>query len=58
VLSGKPVPSTQTFIVEGAVPYLGDLLIHVALLVEVQFRVPPPVLAILTEEPVRHPRTL
>jgi len=30
--------------VEGAVPYLGDLLIQVALLVDVQLRVPPPVL--------------
>jgi len=30
--------------VEGAVPYLGDRLIQVALLVDVQLRVPPPVL--------------
>ena len=30
--------------VEGAVPYVGDLLIQVALLVDVQLRVPPPVL--------------
>jgi hypothetical protein len=30
--------------VDGAVPYLGDLLSQVALLVDVQLRVPPPVL--------------
>jgi hypothetical protein len=41
---GKPVPSTHTFMVDGAVPYAGDLLSQVALLVEVHLSVPPPVL--------------
>ena len=44
VPGGMPVPSTQTFMIEGAVPYLGDRLIQVALLVDVQLRIPPPVL--------------
>jgi hypothetical protein len=46
--------------VEGAVPYLGDLLIQVALLVDVQLRVAPPVL-LMEKDPYegqQKPRTM
>jgi hypothetical protein len=46
--------------VEGAVPYLGDLLIQAALLVDVQLRVPPPVL-LMEKDPLEYqqkPRTI
>ena len=58
--TGRPVPSIQTFMVEGAVPYLGDLLIQVALLVDVQLRVAPPVL-LMEKDPYegqQKPRTM
>jgi hypothetical protein len=42
------VPSTDTFIVEGAVPETGDLLNQVLLLADVQVSVPPPVLLMPT----------
>ena len=46
--------------VEGAVPYLGDLLIQVALLVDVQLRIPPPVLLMEKDpdEGQHQPRTI
>ena len=54
------MPSTHTFMVEGAVPDLGDFLIQVALLVDVQLRVPPPVL-LMDKDPLEYqqkPRTI
>ena len=54
------MPSTQTFMTEGAVPYLGDRLIQVALLVDVQLRIPPPVLLMDkdSDDGQQKPRTL
>ncbi len=43
------MPSTQIFRVDGAVPDFGDRLSQVALLVDVQLSVPPPVLLMVTD---------
>jgi hypothetical protein len=54
------VPSTHTFTADGAVPYLGDLLIQLALAVDVQLRIPPPVL-LMDKDPdegQQKPRTI
>jgi hypothetical protein len=50
------VGSTHTFTLDGAVPENGDLLIQVALLLDVQLRVPPPLLVMDREPLVRHTR--
>jgi hypothetical protein len=44
--------------VDGAVPDLGYLLSQVALLLDVQLSVPPPLLLMVTLPPEGHPRVL
>ena len=50
--------STHTFIVDGAVPNLGEIFSQVGLLVAVQLSVPPPVLRMDSDPLGQHTRVL